>query len=200
MTVTLVTVWVLAVGSLWLALLTLPRWFVRSMHRHRIWRHRDQVVDEILSKELPRHPAVWELLRDTERSIEMAHRMSFISSISAGVSIRRMSPRAQKVWEEMCADAPTNDLEPEVLRRIEDHRERVEMLSAGLILLGSWVGVVATVGMIPAAIWSTRHEQMSGSRIALATDDAVGNTRLGELARRAVPLNLRLDEDCIATV
>src|SRR4051794_23025642 len=53
--------------GVWIAFLRMPRWLVLSLHRHRLWRLRDQVVDDMIYERLPKtDPAVRQLQSDVE--------------------------------------------------------------------------------------------------------------------------------------
>jgi hypothetical protein len=190
----LLTGLVVSAAGLWLSLLTLPRWFVRSMHRHRMWRHRDEIVDEILDGRLPDHPAVWELLNDAERSIHLTDRVTYLRGYMACRSIGTLSPQATARWNDRTRPSSLEGLSATECELLRNHRIHDHQLTVGVVLLGSWVGFFVVLGRFAALLRDEHRERrLSRRAFALATDDAVVHTRLGQSAGRSVSASLDMD-------
>lgn len=170
--------WSIVVVVLWVALLTMPRWVVRSLGRHRLWRHRDRVVNMILSGHLPDHPAVYALLEDIESAIRMSSDRSLYRNLSAARAIRKLSPDAYQRWKDIVSRPSPKGLTDPELRLLEEYRERLRILHVGTALLGSWLGLVIVATKIPSQVRTMRSARRSA--LSAAADDAARHSRLGE--------------------
>lgn len=197
MTTIMIALWGVAAALLWLSILTLPRWFVRSMHRHRLWRHRDRIVGAVLAGRLPRHPAVWELLNDVERSIASAHRLTLFRVISAQRSFRRLTPAAKMRWVERCRVSSADDIDPAARTLFREYQARTEVLATGNMLLGSWLGVLMVLAMVVFDIWDDRRAIFNRSVLARAADEVVTRTKIGQAASRSVTASLQMEEPAL---
>jgi hypothetical protein len=194
MTEVLLSGWAIAAGLLLVSALTLPRWFVMSLHRHRMWRHRDQIVDQIINGRLPDHPAVWEVLNDVERAIQHAPRMTLLRAYAAARSVGSLSPEARARWMERVAESPLDGLTPEQRELVLAHRLREHSLTTGVLLLGSWIGVATVLWRLVALITEGRRQRLNArASLARATDDAVAHTRLGRRVGRSANASMEMD-------
>lgn len=166
------------------SLITLPRWCVRSLHRHRLWRLRDQVVDSVLAGCLPaNHPAVKYLISELERAIRHCHRMSLLKLRGFILLRRRLSRAAETQLRSRSAPPSLAGLGEAEKMLLKEYRQAEATLLAGNLLLGSWLGVYLVLRRLPAA--ATRS---AGARQAMtmAADEVTTKTRIGRAARDAV--------------
>lgn len=198
MAAVLVTSWAIASASLALSLATLPRWFSRSMHRHRMWRHRDAIVQDILADRLPDHPAVWELLNDAERDVRVASGITLLRCITASRSVERLSPEARRRYAERTQRTSLDDraLTAPVRNRIESHRNHQQLLLTELVMLGSWLGVFTVLAY---AIGHLPKIAADGWRyIAAVIDKAARESLVGRTAAKSSMAGVQMDRWSLA--
>jgi hypothetical protein len=163
---------------------TLPRWCLRSIQRHRLWRCRDRLADKIISGELPQHPAVLFELRMMEASIENLPKVSFVDMLIFGWLARRTPAEA---WRHAEGHTPsTTGLADDQRKTIENFHDRHMRIAVGSMMLGSWIGLLFIITQIPAALLASRRKPAmnpepqdcdppappTASAIRLATDRA----------------------------
>lgn len=170
--------------GVWIAILRIPYWFSRSLHRHRMWRLRDAVADDLISGRIPKHhPAARDLLRRTESAID---EMQSLTAVAVYVFVRVCRRSSGDVLNRMRPTPPSLDgLSPEQRARITEHKDLLSSLCASAILTGTWVGLATILRfLIPAARDSrTKRDRNPKATIWLATDKATSSTRLGRCSR-----------------
>lgn len=194
-TVFIASIFVATLG-VWFALVRLPVWCFRSIHRHRLWEERDAIADEILTGKLKRgHPAVRELLAVAEHSANETHRLSILDlffwrSVHRRCDMDKMSVLAT-------SDAGLTERE---LKLVAAHRDRIVTLSIRSMLVGSWLGILTIfVHLLPAVVMEVRMEVRKNqqrrrvsesikSTLVVATDEASSKSRIGRAARQFINL------------
>lgn len=200
-------------GGLLVAFITLPRWLMRSLHRHRLWRFRDHVAFEILDGTLPSHAASWALLNSIEASIECDHRISVLRVWLFRPTYKRLSSEArERVLRRF--EPALGTLTGGERKLISDRRERLSVLRTGSALLGSWIGlalvlsalprvvpqVVADVrsarrasppadsspSTVPQAVFKIEADTATRAVVRKATDTAAVRSRLGQLVSSTI--------------
>jgi hypothetical protein len=140
--------------TLLLAILRVPRWFSRSLHRHRLWRLRDQVVDDVIDERLPReHPAVRELMEQAEQSIRLTSSLTMVDFYAWSWAMRGAEPHLIKPRQ----PAPLHGLSPAQRRMVENYRARLRVLRISAILSGSWLGIASVLRFVIPAIPEVRR-------------------------------------------
>lgn len=187
----------------YVVILTLPRWFTRSLHRHRIWRLRDVVVDDVLAGELPRdHPAVQHLI-GCMGAILREKRVTLLNVYIFNHIAKGIDPTLLKAAKKQGLDCPLDGLTPEQRERVELYRQRFTTLLVGSMLLGSWFGIAHIVRFVPAGLRIGMHQAKVATRDGIkhrlddlkirfehditatareATDLAATQTRIGQTA------------------
>jgi hypothetical protein len=175
----------------------LPRWFPRRLHLHRVWRLRDAVVDDIIAGGLPKdHPAVVQLVQLMEVALR-ARRLTLLDVYLFTWSCRGMDSATINTMRREAKLAPLTGLTPGQKAKVNEYRERFNILMVGAMLLGSWFGLahvatfipivlvrgarnVAKEGSIPIRDRSLHHLE-TGIVVTgrTATDTAVTDSRLG---------------------
>lgn len=194
-----ITALVVATMSLWIALLRAPHWFCRSLHRHRLWKERDHVADDIIARKLPKdHPAVRELLEVAEWSAREGHKHTVMEMFVW----RAIGQRTDKRTPETLA-VSLDGLTEDQLALLHQHRDRIMFLTTSSMLLGSWLGLLTILRFVVPA----RREILKGaaqrapaqvrSRVDVratileATNEASRRTQLGCVAREFIDLQER---------
>jgi hypothetical protein len=150
--------------SVWVALVRLPNWCFRSIHRHRLWEERDIIADEILTRRLPKeHPAVRELLGVAEHSAKETHRLTILDLVFSRAMSRRCDTSKLSVLA--AADAGLSEGQLVIVRA---HRDRIMLLSIRSMLVGSWIGIFTILPrLLPAVTMEVRrNRQRSKRRVA----------------------------------
>ena len=156
-------------GGLLVAFITLPRWLMRSLHRHRLWRFRDHVALEILDGTLPSHPASWALLNSIEASIECDHRISVLRVWLFRPTYRRLSSEArERVLRRF--EPALGTLTGGERKLISDRRERLSVLRTGSALLGSWIGLALVILALPRVVPQVVADVRSARRASPLAD------------------------------
>lgn len=157
-------IFLLIVGPLaaYLVVLTLPKWFARSLHGHRIWRLRDAVVDDVLDGNLPRdHQAVQHLVRIMD-AVLREKRATLLDVYIVRRACRGMDPAFLSASQKQGLGCPLDGLNPDERKRIEEYRERFMTLLVGSMLLGSWFGIAHIVPFVPAGVAAAmRHASVA---------------------------------------
>jgi len=175
MAILLVTLLCLLAVGLFVALVTLPRWCVRS-HR-RIWRLRDDLADDILSGRLPKDSeAVRHLFDEME---DVLREKKYVTLINLGLwKLAKMSVGRDLSWP--TPRFSTDGLDDEQLAILHHHRKQFDVLLAGLILTSSWLGVALIFYCFAQTLLQPRRheEDCRLSTFDQATDQAVRRSRL----------------------
>lgn len=179
--------------SVWVALVRAPVWFCRSLHRHRLWRERDAVADDILSGRLPRqHPAVSELLAVADWSARQGHK----HTVTEMFLWRAVHRRVDESTPEVLA-IPLDDLDEDQLALLHQHRDRIILLTTSSMLLGSWLGILTILRFVVPARRAMRTAEIEPRRgdlratLAEATSEASQQTGIGHAAREFINLQKR---------
>jgi hypothetical protein len=188
---------VLGAGGLLLVLLaglvTFPRWYARSLHRYRLWRLRDSIVDQIIDGSLPhpdKNPAVKQLLTRTQTAITNTARFTILDGVILVRLSHGLSREAQERLTARFALCSTDGLDKQQCEVITNYRNELDVICGGTLLLGSWLGLLTVIAFFPKV-----HRARQGSfrqAAAAATDEATASTRIGRKAREAAEEKLDL--------
>lgn len=178
--------------GVWIAILRMPYWFARSLHRHRMWRLRDAVADDMIDGRLPKdHPAVRELLRRTELAISELQSITAVT-FYVFARVRRRSDRG--VFDRMRAKRASLDgLTGEQRARLEAHHECLSYLCASTVLTGTWVGIATILRFLIPAMRDASHQNRRDdvkATLWLATSKATSGTRLGQCSGEYIARDL----------
>lgn len=187
----------LLIGSstaLFVAFLRAPQWCMRSLHRHRLWRLRDEIADDLIDGRLPKdHAAARELLRRAELAIEETTSMLGFY-VWAWVS-RRSDPMLVRSFRRK--GASFDGLSSTQRERIIAHRECLGYLSASSVLTGTWVGLATILRFVIPAIKDERRRSVRPrdgvdvrDTLWLATDKATHDTTLGRRSNELMARDL----------
>lgn len=165
---------------------TAPRWFVRSMTKHALWRLRDDVVDAVRAGDLPGdHEAVRELVARVEWSI--AESRSF-HLLHLWVWNRAKRGLPQESLRAITRSVALSGLESEQVDAVHCYRMRYNDVAVRAILLSSWVGVAFVLRFAFRAalsVWRDRprHSDLVRFAVRRATSQVATETSLGRSAR-----------------
>jgi hypothetical protein len=175
-----------ATWALFIALVSMPRWFARTLHGHRLWRLRDEFVDALIAGQLPRdHEAVRLMLLDMEFVAQNGKQLTMLDLYICRWLVRRMDPESRAVLEGQL-DIPHEDLSQAERELFESFYARFSMLAGGSMLLGSWIGLATVARFFPRALRQAIRDKSPdiGERVTRwgknATDLAATETRLGQ--------------------
>jgi hypothetical protein len=180
--------------GLFAGVVTLPRWFARSLWKHRLWVLRDCVVDDVIDQRLPYdHPAVRDLVQRLEMVVhDMAH-MHIVDMWAWRRAYRNAPPTAQ---EELLKGSGVRGLSEQQIARVCEHRERMLFLTTSMIFTGSWIGIgyvarFAAPKMLCAIVSGdfkhpARAEREAETALRNATQEAVSTTGLGRELQKFV--------------
>lgn len=139
---------IVAPGPLFIGAITLPRWFFRSLHRHRLWELRDAIVDDILADRLPKnHPAVKQLARRAESAARNCKQVS-IFDLRVYRYIVDREPGLEPQIRAMVRTRDLGGLTADQKELIVNYRDSMLMLLSGTMLLGSWFGLGAVAWVL----------------------------------------------------
>lgn len=133
-----VFVWAAVLVALWVALVTSPRWFFRSLGRHRLWELHDSLNDDIREGFLPQHPAVLGLRRKVGVAISDVTKMRLLDALIFRRLRAGLSPEAIALLDAEPSDEGLGEKERQ---RLREHEHRFELLLMASLLLGSWTGL-----------------------------------------------------------
>lgn len=175
--------------------LTLPRWFSRSLHGHRMWRLRDTVVDDVLTGKLPQdHEAVSHLIQVMDMVLHEKRTTLLDAYIASRVS-SDVDPTFLKAAQSQGFACPLDGLSAGERALVEDYRRRFTTLLVGSMFLGSWFGIAHVIPFLP-----------SGMRIAMrqasaATRDGIKHRLddIGSRFEREITASAREATDLAAT-
>ncbi len=148
-------IFVLIAGPLvaYVVVLLLPRWFARSLHRHRMWRLRDTVVDDILAGTIPRdHNAVKQLVSGMDTMLRKKQMITLLDVYTIKWASKGVDPDLLKAKRDEGFRCPLDGLSRAERERIEAYREEFMTLLVGSVLLGSWFGIAHIVRFVPAGV------------------------------------------------
>lgn len=180
-----------------IAIATVPRWLIRSMSKHALWRLRDEIVDDTLAGTLPGdHPAVRELIERLEWAISESRSFDLLHLIVWNRAKRQLHP---KVLQSLSRVPELTDLTPDNADRIASYRQCYDSVAIRALLLSSWIGVaivlwtatpLAMKVLLGAKKPGDAHQKSlpGGLRVVvrIATDEVAEDTRLGRQAREFV--------------
>ena len=162
------------------AFVTLPRWFARSLHRHRLWRLRDAIVDQIIDGSLPGdHPAVKEIQQRVEDTICVCGKLILLHLWLFHRASKRVGVRPAPRFPSLTG------LSPEQAELVTQYRQSWDILCTGMVLLGTWVGVGVVMWRLPQALRDAHSTRTSGDRPRPAIGVATDSAALSPLGRRA---------------
>jgi hypothetical protein len=144
----------LIVGPLtaYAVVLTLPRWFARSLHGHRLWRLRDALVDQVLDGDLPKnHPAIQQLIATMDAVLDDKH-VSLMDVYIVKWACRDADPAFVQAQAKAGLRCPLDGLDAKERELVTWYRERFQVLIVGSMLLGSWFGIAHIVPFVPAGM------------------------------------------------
>jgi len=185
---TFVLIALLVPACLLVAVGTSPRWFVRSMGKHALWRLRDDLVDDTLAARLdPEHPAVRELTARVEWALGEARSFDLVHLFVWSRARRRIPPETLRKLE---AIPRLTGLPVDQAERISAYRTRYRNVAIRTILLSSWVGILVVFRYgVRAALEALRRRARDNSFIGVvrtATDEVASETTIGRSAREFV--------------
>jgi hypothetical protein len=180
-----------------IAIATMPRWLIRSMSKHALWRLRDEAVDDILAGNLPaEHPAVQELIQRLEWAISEARSFDLLHLIVWSRAKRHLST---KELEELSQVPDLAELTGAQVSRIEKYRRCYDSVAIRTLLLSSWIGVAIVLWTaVPLAIkvllgarrpeYAQQQSLPGGLRVVvrIAADEVAEDTTLGRWATEFV--------------
>jgi hypothetical protein len=141
---------VLATVVALVVLLTLPRWFARSIGQERMWRLRDRLVKNIwVNHELPSdHPAVVQLIEVMDRVLREGKHYTLLHVYLLDRTFGRLD---QTKFQEMKENRKESlsGLTSEERIALKRYRDEFELLFAGSLLLGSWFGLLQVARFAP---------------------------------------------------
>src|ERR1700739_1234946 len=171
-----------------IALITLPRWLGGTLGRDRIWRLRDQFVQEILVDEmLPKdHPAVHHLLAEMDWVLRDGKHITVLHLALVERAFGKLDELKRQQIMASLSHRPLKGLEDAQCERMAFYRERFEILFTGAALLGSWSGLFQVARMLPSALMEASAESRPPRRVENirrapkeATDRAATETSKG---------------------
>lgn len=159
MSSTVVTVALILVPTgLFVALLRAPHWFSRSLHRHILWRLRDEIADDVIDGRLPQqHPAVRGLLRRAERVIELTSEMTMLDLFVWSWVWKRSDPKLREASRR--PEISRAGLSEPQIALVNKYHERLGMLSSSSILFGTWLGIASILRFVVPALREGRRRQ-----------------------------------------
>jgi hypothetical protein len=173
---------------LFVALVTLPKWFAASAVRTRMWRLRDTVVDDVIAGALPRDQvAVRALVDRMDSMLYERGRMTVLEVYLFAHSAKRLDSLLRGNAEAHTSSS-AEGLSASEEQRLSKYRERFRALLCEEVLLGSWFGLAHVSLFIPAAFSSCRRAASTdcSTREALkqsvheAAQMVVARTRFGQ--------------------
>lgn len=163
------------------AFATMPRWCVKSISRHRLWRLRDRVVDDIIAKELPAdHGAVQDLLKVIEWRIEHHRSLDLLHAMVWWGANTKVPASVQKQYRR---EISLDDLTEEQAERISAYREQCISIIIIAMMMGSWIGIASVLPAITVAVVSDSRKDR---RPAAVAQEAVNSSRPGRFFRERI--------------
>jgi len=179
------------------AIATMPRWLIRSMSKHSLWRLRDEVVDDALAGALPAdHPAVRELVARLEWAISESRSFDLLHLMVWNRAKRQVHP---KVLQSRSRVPDLTSLSSDHEERIRSYRECYDSVAIRALLLSSWIGIgIVLWTAIPVAFkvllgkreteYAHQRSLPGGLRVVVrvATNEVAEDTKIGRQAREFV--------------
>jgi hypothetical protein len=187
--VVLLACWALLI-ALFTLLFLMPRWCFRSLHRHRMWRLRDEIVDCVVDGVLPAdHEAIQQLVGRIGRSIRLAPSVTLLRLIIIDRITGRTPPRVREMLDARDGRGPCDlsELTVDQCELIKSYNERIDILRIGTTLTGSWLGIGVVMLAIPLALADIGARTLRQT-LAQAVDEASATSfgrHVGERARLA---------------
>jgi hypothetical protein len=152
---------------LYVVVLTLPRWFARSLHGHRMWRLRDALVDDVLGGKLPRdNEAVKQLVVLIDGAVHDRH-TSLLDVYIVGWACRSADPEFLRRYDKAGLSCPLDGLTVAQQQEVMRYREQFKLLYAGSMLLGSWFGIAHILPFVPAGVAAAMQQAGAATREGL---------------------------------
>jgi hypothetical protein len=179
------------------AIAMVPRWLIRSMSKHSLWRLRDEVVDDTILGNLPAdQPAVRELIERLEWAISESRSFDLLHLIVWSRAKRRLPA---KLLKELTEVPGLDGLTPDQASRVEQLRQCYDSVAIRALLLSSWIGVAIVLWTAaPLAVriligsrrpeYAQQRSLPGGLRVVVrvAADEVAEDTRLGRWASEFV--------------
>ncbi len=176
--------------GLTLSLLTAPRWMVRSMSKHALWRLRDEAVADARAGLLPAdHPATKELLARVEWAIGEARSFDLLH---LWVWVRATRNLPNETRREVRKVPDLASLSADQTARLSAYRARYNSVAIRAVFLSSWIGIALVIRYgVPVAITMIkrpRPESLIFAAIRGSTDKLAAETKIGQSARDFVTI------------
>jgi hypothetical protein len=140
----------MSIGGCWLAIATLPRWFLTGLNRSCLWQLRDSIVDDRAAGRLPRSAVVDALVAEIDVAIEIIPFLSPVTGwrLERAVAKRRPFDRAEEANEENLSAPETFTVEQ--TRLFDESTARLKYLLNRQIFTGSWAGLLRALFIVLA--------------------------------------------------
>lgn len=181
-----------------------PRWFIRSLSKHALWRLRDDVVDDVITGKLDReHPSVKELISRVEWAIEESRSFDLLHLLVWRRAWRQLPPGQLR---KLARVPDLHGLSDEQAERIKGYRRRYDSVAIGALFLSSWLGLAIVCRVAIPHMLRTSVSRIRWVRVRAifrqATDEVVSGTPIGHAAQDYVmikrPALERLPEPAVA--
>jgi hypothetical protein len=193
-----IIIMLLILVGLWAACVLGPRWFARSLHRHRMWQLRDDLVDDVIVGRLPRdHEAVRHLIKKMDTTLRFGPNVTLSDVLIFNRHFARVSQSARRfVRRPQC---PLDGLTTDQRSSVKKYEREFDLLLVGLLLLGSWLGLIAVIGVFLslavrriAKLWRrplslASLQRVVGSIARQATDKAA-DSPIGQRVSETLPV------------
>jgi hypothetical protein len=192
-----ITFMMIVLICLWAGCVFGPRWFARSLHRHRMWALRDALVDDVIYGRLPRdHDAVRQLVKNMDTTLRLGLDFTLSDALIFSRQLRKIEPSAQRfLMEDKC---PLDGLTSQQRALIKKYNENFGLLIVGLLLLGSWFGLICVAGVfLVLAAQRIARQWRSASLGALKgfvgltaqqATDRVADSSVGQVVSKTLPV------------
>lgn len=170
---------VFALAGATVAVVTLPRWLVRPLLRHALWRLRDEIFDAARRGELQySHAAVLALIRRIELSIKYSNELSLVRFAFAKHVARGLSRDAvDRLMSEIRPDLA--GMSPSERDAFEAYDRRFGLTLVRIPLIGTPLGLlVLTLGVALSPLVVAYYLAFAPSRSAEATYETTRRGRL----------------------
>jgi hypothetical protein len=165
--------------GLWAACMLGPRWFARSLHRHRMWRLRDELVDDMIVGRFPRdHDAVRHLQGKMDTTLRLGPNVTLSDVLIFHRYLAKLSPSARRFVAK--PECPTDGLSDDQRAALKKYEDEFGLLVVGLLFLGSWFGLIFIIGTF-VSLTLRRLVKIWRAPISIAAIQRV----LGSIARQA---------------
>jgi hypothetical protein len=173
------------------AVLSWPRWYVRSISKHALWRMRDGVAREVRTGRLPGdHAAVAELRERIDWAIKETHSFDLVHLL---VAIRALHKLPAENRQQLSKTPSLHGLTGEQVELIKSYRRRYNTVTIRALLLSSWIGIATFIGhAVPFALKRVGHRARNLTVAGVVndtTDEMVARSWLGRQAREFINSN-----------